>query len=150
MKNILLLLSLCGSAQAAPSIKPQDISDQIAQSTFSFLGAVSVGTNTNSTALTLYGVITSSTAMGSIACNAGTGALATSATDQHGTFTAGASAANCTYTFKNPWPKTPDCFCADDTSILAIKATASRTTLICTASVTMSGDSISYFCFGAP
>ncbi len=142
--------SLSLSAQATPLVQPQDISTTITNSTFSFAGAVNVGTTTNSTALTVYGLITSSSTMGTIACNAGTGTLSTTATDQHGTFTAGASAANCTYTFKTPWPKTPDCICADDSSILAIKATASRTSVICTASVTMSGDNITYFCWGAP
>lgn len=116
----------------------------------SFTGNVGLSTTTPSTRLSVYGVITSSTTQGTIACNAGTGTLAATCTDQHCTFTAGASAANCTYTFGTAWPKTPDCICADDSSILAIKATASTTSVICTAAVTMSNDSITFLCMGAP
>lgn len=111
---------------------------------------VGINTQTPSTALSVYGVITSSTTQGTVACNAGTGVLSAAATDQHGTFTAGTGAANCTVTFRTAWPKTPDCICADDSSILAIKATATMTTLQCAAAVTMSGDTMTYMCMGAP
>lgn len=96
------------------------------------------------------GIILSSTTQGSIACDAGTPSLSATCTDQHCTYTAGAAAANCTYTFAKPWPKTPDCICVDDTSILAIKATASTTALICTAAVSLGGDNITFLCMGSP
>lgn len=115
-----------------------------------FLVRAQGGVYLQTSSLTVVGITLSSTTMGTVACNAGTGTLSTTATDQHGTFTAGVGAANCTYTFAKPWPKTPDCICADDSSILAIKATAATTSVVCTASVSMSGDNITYLCFGAP
>lgn len=96
------------------------------------------------------GVIVSSTTQGSLACDAGTGVMSATLTNLHGTFTAGAAATNCTYTFSTAWPKAPDCICADDSSILALKATATTTTVQCTAAVTMSNDNITFICQGAP
>lgn len=113
-------------------------------------GKVSIGTSTFSTPLTLYGLMTSSSTQGSIACDAGTGVLSATCTDSHCTYTAGSGAANCTYTFGTAFPKKPDCFCTDDTSVLAIKPTPQTTTIQCTAAVTMSNDTISFICLGAP
>lgn len=116
------------------------------------LAKLGVGTNAPTTTLTVYGVVTTSSTIPTIACNAGTGVIGANATSNHGTFVAGSGAANCTVTFAAgaTFPKTPDCICADDTSILALKPTPATGSLICTASVSMSGDTISYICMGAP
>lgn len=102
-------------------------------------------TSTVSTGLQL-----SSSSIPSVACNAGTGVISAAATNSHGTFTAGVGAANCTVTFTTAFPKTPDCVCADDSSILALSPTNQTTSVKCTAAASMSGDTITYLCFGAP
>lgn len=113
-------------------------------------GLVGVNTVAPTTALSVYGVITSSTAIPSFTCNAGTPVGNAVSTNQHGRFVAGASAANCTVTFSTAWPKAPACFCNDETTVLAMKAVATTTTLVCTVASTMGGDTITYGCMGAP
>lgn len=113
-------------------------------------GNIGVGTASPTTKISLYGVLTSSSTQGSISCSAGTPVLSATATDMHGSFTAGAAAANCTYTFGTAWPKKPECFCNDSTSVLALKATATTNDVTCTAAVSLGGDTITYICLGAP
>lgn len=151
MKTLLLLLALCYSAQAAPLVQPQDISTTITNSTFSFQGSVSIGTNTNSTTLTVYGQITSSTTIGSLVCSAGTPVLDPKSTDQAGVYLSGIAATNCTYTFKTAWHKIPICVCGTDAATpIAVSATVTATTVKCTALAAMTGDNVTYFCWGAP
>lgn len=149
---IILVLSLLLpiSASAAPSILPQDIA-QVLTSTYAFPGSVSIGTNTNSTTLTLYGKITSSTTIGSIACSAGTPVLDPKSTDQAGVYAAGTLATNCTYTFKTAWPKSPVCVCGTDAATpIAVSATTTVTSVKCTAAAALTGDNVTYICWGAP
>lgn len=127
-----------------------DVSGMTAGIYFNASRQIGIGTTAQSTALSVYGVITSSTTQGSIACNAGTPALSATATDQHGTFTAGTAAANCTYTFGTAWPKTPDCVAIDDSSIIALRISAVSTTAVTVAGTTISGDTITFICMGAP
>ncbi len=102
------------------------------------------------TALTVYGVITSSTTQPTIACSAGTGVIGVNATNQHGKFVAGAASANCTLTFSTAYPKAPSCWCNDESAIVVVQAISTTTTLKCSVAVTMGGDTINYGCMGAP
>lgn len=103
------------------------------------------------TDLTVYGVITSSTTQGTVSCTAGTPVLSATTTDQHGTFTAGSLATACTYTFGTAWPKTPDCICQGSiASINVANSAVSKTALTCTGASAITGDTITYICFGAP
>lgn len=113
-------------------------------------GKVSVGTTTTSTALSVYGVITSSTPIPSISCSAGTGVLGAESTNQHGNFVAGTAATSCTVTFTTAWPKKPSCFCNDETNTLLTKAVGTTTTLVCSSLSALTGDTITYGCQGAP
>ncbi len=146
MKTLLLLL-LAASAHAAPLVGSQDLQPNVAISS-----AVSIGTTTAATsALTVYGLITSSTTQGTIACNAGTPTLASTANDNHGSFTSGTAAVNCTYTFKTPWNKVPDCFCTTNAAVpITLSATPLTTSVKCTSASALTGDTIYYFCIGEP
>lgn len=146
MVKILFLL-LCSSAYAAPVVQPQDI----AFSTFQVAG-ISVGTTTApTTAESVYGVITSSTIQGTVACSAGTPILTAGSSDQIGAYSAGTLATNCTYTFKRAWPKTPVCFCASDAATpISLSSLATTTTVKCSAAAALTGDNIFYFCWGPP
>lgn len=114
------------------------------------VGNVGLSTPTPSTRLSVYGIITSSTPIPSISCNAGTGVMASRSTDQHGEFVAGAAAANCTITFTQTWPKKPNCWCNDETNIVVVRATPTTTTLKCDVAIDFGGDTIQYGCMGAP
>lgn len=125
---------------------------EVFTSTMMAVAGVSIGTNTSpTTRLTVYGVVTSSSVMGTLACNAGTPTATTAMTDDHGTYLSGVAAVNCTYTFKTPWPKTPVCVCGTDAAVpIAVSATATTTSIKCTAAAALTGDNISYLCMGAP
>lgn len=126
---------------------------QVGTSTFIIDGSngrVGIMTTAPSTALAVTGYITSSSTIPSIACNAGTPTIESSSTNQAGTFVSGTAAANCTITFSTSWPKTPHCVVTDDSSLVAIRVSARSTTAITIAGTTISGDTISYFCWGAP
>lgn len=146
MKYFILLL-LTSYAHAAPIIQPQDVSF----STWT-AGGLSIGTTTvNTTRLTVYGVITSSTTMGTIACSAGTGVMTPTCTDDHCTYAAGTLATNCTYTFAIVKPKKPDCVCGTDAATpIAVSATATTTSIKCTAASALTGDNVTFLCLGAP
>lgn len=119
-----------------------------------FIGASSnVGVNNKipTTALSVYGVITSSTTQGSISCSAGTGVLDARCTDDHCTYAAGTLATNCTYTFAVAKPKKPDCVCGTDAATpIALSALATTTTVKCTAAGALTGDNVTFICAGAP
>jgi hypothetical protein len=70
--------------------------------------------------------------------------------DMSGEFTGGVGSANCTVTFVNAFTKKPRCWCQDGTNVLALKATTTTTTLICTAAVTIGTDAVMYGCQAAP
>lgn len=114
------------------------------------LGDYFPGVRSPTTRLSVDGVITSSTTQGSVACNAGTPVLAATATDQHGSYTAGTLATACTYTFATPFPKDPDCFCNSSSATLPLSATHSANDVTCTGASSLTGITVSYFCFGAP
>lgn len=115
-----------------------------AQTTFG--GSVTVA----GSSLTVGGIITSSTTSPTITCSAGTGILEAQSTSHSGTFAAGAAATSCTITFTQTWPKTPNCTVTDDTSLVPIRVSARSTSAITIAGTTISGDTITYICMGAP
>lgn len=136
MRTLLLIcLFLPSLARATTRLTAQDLATPL---------SVSGGVTANS------GLYLSSTVAPTVACNAGTALPNAISTNQHGRFTAGAAAANCTVTFSAAWPKTPSCFCNDETSIVVVRAVSTTTTLVCSVAVTMGGDVINYFCAGAP
>ncbi len=112
-----------------------------------------IGANTNNptTAITIYGVLTSSTTQGTVSCTAGTPVLSATATDQHGSFVAGSLATACTYTFKTAWPQIPDCICQGNLSTINVVASAtSKTAVTCTGASAITGDTITFTCWSAP
>lgn len=95
------------------------------------------------------GVIVSSSAIPTIACDAGTGALATYANNNWGAFTAGAAATNCTVTFSGDgWPNNASCVISERTSLVAARVSAQSKTAFTVAGTTISGDVIAYHCDG--
>lgn len=149
--SFMLMVFLAAAVRAGSYIQPQDISPIVGGSTFSFVGAVSIGTNTNSTPLTVYGQITSSTTIGSLACSAGTPSLDAKSTDQAGYYLPGIAATNCTYTFAKSWKKAPVCICGTDAAApIAVSATVTVSSVKCTAAAAMTGDNVTYICWGAP
>ncbi len=142
MKTILLLL-LAGSANAATGLRAQDFQQ----------ASISLGTTTAPTsALTVYGVITSSTPSPTISCSAGTGQMSATATNSQGSFTAGLAATTCTITFSSvtPWPKAPICIVGEGTSLVTTRVSAVSATAFTAAGTTISSDLIYYICLGAP
>ncbi len=105
---------------------------------------------TPTTALSVWGVITSSTAIPSVACNAGTGTLSATSTDQHGTITTGAASVNCTVTFSVAWPKTPVCIVGEGSTLALVRVSAVSTTAFTVAGTALNGDVLYYMCMGAP
>lgn len=96
------------------------------------------------------GHMVSSGTIPSISCNAGSPAMLPDSNDTSGEFTGGAASANCTVTFVTAWAKKPRCWCQDGTNVLALKATTTTTTLVCTAAVSIGTDAVMYGCVGAP
>lgn len=96
------------------------------------------------------GHVVSSGTTPSVACNAGTPAMAADSNDMSGQFTGGVASANCTVTFVNAFTKKPRCWCNDETNILVIQAISTTTTLKCTAAVAIETDVITYGCQAAP
>lgn len=96
------------------------------------------------------GHVVSSGTTPSVVCNAGTPVMLADSNDMSGEFTGGTASANCTVTFRVPFRKKPRCFCQDGTSVLALKATTTTTTLICTAAVSIGTDAVMYGCHAAP
>lgn len=121
----------------------------VARSSFSTTGALSIAVGAN--AKLSSGLFLSSTSAPTITCNAGTGVIVSTSTNQWGVFTAGSGAANCTITFNtaNPWPKVPVCLYDDETSLIPVKVTETLQTVTFTAT-TISNDVISYICVGGP
>jgi hypothetical protein len=147
MRYIFLLL-LAASAHAAPLVGTGDV-----QPSVSFSSAIAVGTNTAPTsAITVYGVITSSTPVPSVSCTAGTGVMTAGSTAQFGSFAAGTLATACTVTFSTvfPFPKTPFCQCQSNANLLVFASAVSKTALTCTAASALTGDTVTYLCQSPP
>lgn len=101
----------------------------------------------------LQGVITSSTPIPSVSCNAGTGVMLANSSSQSGFFTAGTLATSCTVTFAtgSTFPKQPSCFCNGSIAGLLVNATASATNSVtCGASTALTGDTVNYICWSSP
>jgi hypothetical protein len=112
-------------------------------------------TASSANAATMYGVtggghVVSSGTTPSISCNAGTGVMAADSNDMSGQFVAGSAAANCTLTFVNAFSKKPRCWCNDESAIVVVQAISTTTTLKCSVAISMSGDTLTYGCMGAP
>lgn len=113
-------------------------------------GNFQVGPSTGAYLAVSAGLVLSSSTIPSISCNAGTGVMKSESTNNHGEFTAGTAAANCTLTFTRTWPKKPKCWCNNESQILLVRATPTTTTLKCDVAVSFSGDTIQYGCQGSP
>ena len=165
MRSIILVLWLAPTANAIPfrSDNPPTSGAAITplsstSTTMAWGNSATRSTGTATGALTLaagagltaYNLITSSTSMPSIVCNAGTPLLAADSGSMSGAFTAGIAAVSCTVTFTTTWPKAPRCWCNDQTTPVALAATATTSTLICTAVGALTGDTITYGCLGVP
>lgn len=145
MKYLLLLLA--ASASAAPLVQPTDM---VRTSSFTF-NALAVGTTTaNTAALTVYGIVASSTPIPTIACTAGSPAMTAGSTSQFGSYAAGALATGCTVTFATAFPSTPFCQCQSNANLLVYASSVSKTAITCTSATAMTGDTITYFCQGPP
>lgn len=146
MNPLLLVLLLASSAHGFANIEPQDIS----YSSYAIAG-LSIGTTTlNTSRLTVYGIITSSTPIPTISCSAGTGVVLANSGSQSGTFNAGIGATACTLTFQTAFPKVPICFCQVQTVPVALAATATASSVTCTAVAALTGDVLNYFCWSFP
>jgi hypothetical protein len=76
--------------------------------------------------------------------------IASYSTDSNGKVTIGTGAVtSCTLTFATAWTNAPACFCNDETTILACRATSTTTTLVLDASVAIDSSVLSYGCFGS-
>lgn len=150
MKILIIILALCSSAKAVPNILPQDFS--ISNTTWTLPGSVSIATTTNSTALTVYGVITSSTPIPSVSCTAGSPTLSASSTNSQGVITTGAASTSCTVTFATAkaWPKTPVCIAGEGTTLALVRVSAVSGTAFTVTATALNGDVIYYICMGAP
>lgn len=114
-------------------------------------GNVGIQTAFPSTALSVYGIVTSSTTTSTVSCNAGTGVMLANSNSQSGFFTAGTLATSCTVTFGTSFPKAPSCMCNGSVAGLFVNASASATNSVtCSASTALTGDTINYICWGAP
>lgn len=111
-------------------------------------GKVGIGTNAPTTPLTVYGIIASSTTVGSISCSAGTAVLSATCSDQHCTFLSGIAATACTYTFGHTLTQIPSCVAGTDAAIpIAVSVTSPATTSITlTAAAAMTGDNVTFIC----
>ena len=96
------------------------------------------------------GLFVSSTAIPSVACDAGAPTIASNSTNQFGSIVAGAAATNCTITFSTTWPSTPVCLVTEGTSLISTRVSAISTTAFTVAGTTIGGDTIYYHCLGAP
>lgn len=75
------------------------------------------------------------------------GTVAANSTDLLGTMTVGTLAVtSCAMTFNKTHAVAPICFCQDDTSVLAVKCTATTTKLTVVASTSASSDVVAYWC----
>ena len=111
-------------------------------------GNIGIGTNSPTTKLSVYGIITSSTTQGT----ASVGTISATCTDQHCTLTPGAVTA-VTYTFGTAWPNNiPDCVALTNAAVpLALSITAvSKTALTITSGAALTGDTVTFMCMGAP
>lgn len=121
-------------------------------STGTSFGVAGSGTNTPvpTTALSVYGVVTSSTAIPTSTCDAGTPTVGANSTNQHGAITSGALATACTVTFSAAWPKTPVCTFISDTALGSPRVSAVSTTEVTFNATSFNGAIIYYQCMGAP
>jgi len=101
----------------------------------------------NTGALSIFGVLTSSTTQGT----ASVGTQSATCTNQHCTLTPGAVTA-VTYTFGTAWPKVPDCVALTNAATpLALSITAvSVNALTITSGTALTGNTVTFICMGAP
>jgi hypothetical protein len=114
-------------------------------------GKVGVGTTSPTSALSVQGVITSSTPIPSVSCTAGTGVMTAGSGTSFGSFVAGTAATGCTVTFVTAFPNARVfCQCQATSSVLVYASAASATSITCTSLSALTGDTITYFCQGQP
>lgn len=141
-----LLLLLAASSHAAPLVGTQDLQPNI-----SISSAVAIGTTTAATsALTVYGIITSSTTTPTVTCTAGSPTVTAGSTSQFGSYASGIAATGCTLTFGKSFPSTPFCQCQSNANLLVYNSAVSKTQLTCTSASAMTGDTITWLCNGPP
>lgn len=101
--------------------------------------------------VTAGGHVVSSGTIPGIACNAGTPVIQADSSDMAGYFLAGVAAVNCTVTFQSAWAKKPSCFAATNAATpIALSVAPTTTALVITSLGALTGDTINYFCWGAP
>ncbi len=77
------------------------------------------------------------------------GTVTAKSTDVAGTLTVGTlTVTACAMTFNTTWVNAPICVVTDDSNIIAVKAATSTTKLTVTSLASMSGDVLSYICYG--
>ena len=116
------------------------------------LGGGNVGVNTKSptTALSVQGLITSSTTIPTISCTSGSPTMTAGSTSQAGSYAAGALATGCTVTFTQAFNSNPFCYCQASANLLVYASATATNSVTCTAATAMTGDTIIYFCWGPP
>ena len=156
-------VSLCGQKTSASSANDggglrvkvgQNVSGNMSDA-FTILntGNVGIGTTSPTGALSVYGVITSSTPLPTISCNTGSAVLSSDSTSMAGAFTVTGAATNCTVSFATGYhfTKAPHCFCNNESVVEVLIAQPTTGSVLCVdASISLSGNVIDYGCWGAP
>ena len=165
MVKILLLAIFATNAKAAPLVQPQDLNNVavttwtfgVPTSSSGFAGGTgwasqrfAVGTSSPTVALTVYGVLSSSTTSPTVTCGAGSPVMTPGSTSQAGSYAAGALATSCTVTFTQPFNKAPFCFCQAFANLLVYASATTASSVTCASATAMTGDTIGYFCWGPP
>lgn len=127
----------------------------VASGTYNYLsGNVGIGAGNNlaPVALSVYGIIASSTTSpSSLTCNAGTPAWGATSTNQTGEFTVGIGSVFCTITWSVPYRLRPNCWCNNKTTTMAMRAAEGTTNLLCIGAAPFTtGDVIGYGCDAVP
>lgn len=108
-----------------------------------------IKTSAPTSALSVYGVITSSTPIPSVSCTAGSPTMTAGSTSEFGSYAAGALATGCTVTFATAFPNAHVfCQCQASANLLVYASASSATAVTCTSATAMTGDTITYSCQG--
>lgn len=114
-------------------------------------GKVGIGTAGPTSALSVYGITTSSTTTPTVTCTAGSPVVTAGSTSEFGSYSAGTLATGCTITFGTAFPAAKVfCQCQSNANLLVWASASSNTALTCTSATAMTGDVITYFCRGVP
>lgn len=116
-------------------------------------GFVAIGTATvnASSALSIFGITTSSSVTPTVTCTAGSPVMTAGSTSEFGSYSAGTLATGCTITFGTAFPSLPVfCQCQSNANLLVWASATSKTALTCSSATAMTGDVITYFCRGVP